>query len=394
MKPTSLRRLLMLQWTGFTLSLLLGFGTIAVVALYVLEDSFIDRRLIDAEQALHRSALPQPPVQLLRGEQLPPDQRASLSALAPGALREFRLADGRYLHVRVLPADARGLRVLAIDAQDELRVGDALRDSAPMLAFLLALVVLLAIGLARRFVRRVEASLAGLLPVLDADDDASRLRSAAARQPVEEFQRFGNALADALDARLDALNREADTLRFLAHELRTPLQGARLAFSRLNPAAGSEAAHARLQRCLQRLERASAAVLWLGEQAPEVAPNDVVAPALQLVDDLQPLATQRGQQIDCDIDAALRWALPTPAIEAVIGNLLLNGIQHGAPGTIHLQIDARSLRIDNRCDALEPSSGFGLGLELSRRLLARSGWTLRGAVEGDRFVVCAEAPSD
>jgi hypothetical protein len=46
MKPRSLKRVLGVQWALFGGTLLLGLCTLAAVALYVLEDSFIDARLI------------------------------------------------------------------------------------------------------------------------------------------------------------------------------------------------------------------------------------------------------------------------------------------------------------------------------------------------------------
>ena len=402
MKAVSLRRLLTLQWIGFVASLLLAMGAAGVVALYVLEDSFIDRRLVAAERTMTRTGSPPPPVRLLRPADLPASLQAGLADLTPGALREYRLADGRYLHLRTLPHDARGPRLLAIEAQDELRVSQALLDAAPTLLGLLVLILLLAAWMARRFVTRVERALAGLLPAVDGAPDAAALRQHASGQPVQEFQRFGHALADALEARLAAVQREADTLRFLAHELRTPLQSARLALSNLAPDTDASPARARLQRSLQRLERASAAVLWLGEHTPAVAPTAVAPTARSLVEEFAPLAAQRRQKIECVLQDSPSWALPVAAIEAVLGNLLLNALQHGAPGAIRLHLTRCSLvvenalsagadeRMDEQVDA--DGGGFGLGLELARRLLARIGWTLQAGHSAGRFVVRLQSP--
>ena len=82
-------------------------------------------------------------------------------------------------------------------------------------------------------------------------------------------------------------------------------------------------------------------------------------------------------------DADLRWALPPAAIEAVLGNLLINAIQHGAPGAIEIGVDAERIEFRNAMHAEESHTGFGLGLELARRLLAKIGWTLEARFDRD-----------
>ncbi len=380
MRPRSLKRVLGVQWALFGGALLLGLCTLAAVALYVLEDSFIDARLLAAERALAGEREPLPQVQLWRLDAFPAAKRERLAALKPGALREFRLDKDRYVHLRALAADAEGPRFLVFNAQEEMRVSEALWRAAPVLAVLLAILLLHAAWLARRFVGRIEGAATGLLQALEREPSASSLRNAADTQPVAEFQRFGHALADALDARLAALKREEETLRFLAHELRTPLQSARLAMAALGEQIEAPA-EARLRRALQRLERASAAVLWLGESTPVAESLDVEPMLSTLVDEFAPLASRRGQHFVLASDADVRWALPPAGIEAVLGNLLVNAIQHGAPGAIEIQLDAERIAFRNAVPGGESHSGFGLGLELARRLLAKIEWTLVARID-------------
>jgi len=389
MKAHSLRRVLGVQWALFGSALLLGVFALSAVALYVLEDSFIDARLLAAERALDGEQGPLQQVRVQRLPDFPPPMRERLAALAPGAMREFRLDAERYVHLRALAPDAQGPRFLVFDAQDELRVSEGLWRAAPMLALLLGLLLLLAAWLARRFVGRIDGAAAGLLDALEREPTAAALREAAEAQPVGEFQRFGHALADSLDARLQALTREEETLRFLAHELRTPLQSARLAVEslagRIDPVA-----EARLRRALQRLARSSAAVLWLGESTPVAEPLPIAPILRTLADEFAPLAAQRGQTICIDAPSDPSWALPTAAIEAVLVNLLVNAIQHGAPGAIVITTAAESIEIRNATDEDATQPGFGLGLELARRLLARTEWTLEARFDHARaeLILC------
>lgn len=376
MRQRSLRRVLMLQWGLFAGALLLGLCTLAAVALFVLEDSFIDARLLAAERALAGQREPLPQVQLWRLADFPERQQERLAGLKPGALREFHLDQVRYLHLRALNPDAEGARFLVFEAQDELRVSEGLWRAAPALAALLGLILLHAAWLSRRFVGRIEGAATGLLQALEREPSAEALRAAADAQPVAEFQRFGQALADALEARLQALTREEETLRFMAHELRTPLQSARLA---VEASAGGLAptAAARLRRALQRLERASEAVLWLGESTPTVEPPPLLPVLHALAEEFAPLAERRGQRIRIELGAAPQWPLPQAAVEAVLGNLLVNAIQHGAPGPIRVGAEGGGLVMRNALGDADPAPGFGLGLQLARRLLARIGWGLR-----------------
>ncbi|SDD55900.1 sensor histidine kinase [Aquimonas voraii] len=389
MKPRSLRRVLGLQWALFAGALLVGLFMLALVALYVLEDSFIDARLREAERAFHGERPRLPQVELKRLDEIPASVRAQIEHLAardydPFAfhVRELRIDSDRYIHVRALPPDERGPRFLVFEAQDELRVTSAAVRAAPVLGLLLVLILLQAAWLARRFVRRIEGAAGSLLDAIEREPSVESLRAAADAQPVEEFQRFGQALAQSLEARLAALQREEETLRFIAHELRTPLQSARLAMEAMGEQIES-AAEARLRRALQRLERASAAVLWLGESTPVAEALDVEPFLSMLVEEFAALAERRGQHIVIGGDADLRWALPPAAIEAVLGNLLINAIQHGAPGAIEISVDAERIEFRNAMHAEESHSGFGLGLELARRLLAKIGWTLEARFDRD-----------
>lgn len=382
------------QWGLFATALLLGLALVATLALYILEDDFIDRRLLRAEAAWMAGDAMEPAVRVLRPAELAEPHRTPLAGLAPGAMREFRPDPQRYLHVLALPPDAGGARLLAIDVQDEMRVSAGLARAAPLLLAVLLAVLAGAAWLARRFVRRVDEAMQLLLPAPGEAVDPDALRRRADRQPVSELHRFGHALADALEARHLALQREADTLRFLAHELRNPLQGAQLALSSLCASQPPDARLDRLHRSLQRLERASAAVLWLGEQAPAMVPVDVSTRTRTLCAELTSLAAQRGQTLDCAGAVRWRWAMPDAAADAVLGNLLLNAIQHGGPGPIRLRCDATGIHLANGTDAHARSAGHGLGLALARRLLARIDWTLDCSESASGFQVTLRPGSE
>lgn len=368
------------QWVLFALGLCAVLLAGSVLLLYVLEDSFIDRRLHEQARLLDASQHTVPPsasFTVYRAEALPAELRARVAALRSGRIVEFRRGDGRYVHVRRGDLASGAPYWLVYDVSDQLDVNAGLRLLAPWVLGLCLIVALLAWALARLFVRRSLRRVGVLLGELKGVDDPDALRRRAATEGVEELRQLSLLLADAWDARLVALRTERETLAFLAHELRTPLQSLKNGLALLGDRAAEDAVLARLQRAAGRLQRASASVLWLGSEAAPSTQRCVPLQHVQrLCDELQPLAAQRGQHIELDAHAEATWPGPGEALEAGLGNLLLNAIQHGARGRIHLRVDEAAIDLRNPLPDEAPPQGFGLGLELASRLCRRCGWQL------------------
>lgn len=374
------------QWVLFALGLCAFLLASSVLLLYLLEDSFINRRLHEQARMLEATAQavsPSPGFTVYHAAALPADLRARAGALRSGRIAEFRRADGRYVHVRrgALPSGAPYW--LVYDVSDQLGVNAGLRLLAPWVLGLCLMVALLAWALARLFVRRSVARVGALLGELQGVDDPDALRRRAAAEPVAELRQLSLLLAEAWDARLAALRAERETLAFLAHELRTPLQSLKNGLALLGDSAAVDPVLARLQRAAGRLQRASASVLWLGSEAAASAQHCVPLQHLRrLCDELQPLAAQRGQQVELDGQDEAIWPGPGEALEAVFGNLLLNAIQHGGRGRILVTLAADAIVVHNPLAAETPPQGFGLGLELATRLCLRCGWRLEAVADG------------
>ena len=118
-------------------------------------------------------------------------------------------------------------------------------------------------------------------------------------------------------------------------------------------------------------------MLWLGSEAAASSQQCVPLQHLRLLrDELQPLAAQRGQHIELAAQGEATWPGPGDALEAVLGNLLLNAIQHGGRGRIQLRVDDAGIVLRNPLAEDAPPHGFGLGLDLAGRLCRRCGWKL------------------
>ena len=175
---------------------------------------------------------------------------------------------------------------------------------------------------------------------------------------------------------------------FLAHELRTPLQSARASIALLRDEMLESSALDRLDRAIARLARASHATLFIGAET-EVSGQTELS-VFHIWNDLQtevaPLARKRGLHIERAAGIEPRVVAPRDAVEAVLANLLGNAISHGAPGSVQLIGNADSLAICNRV-AEVPTPGFGLGLTIVQRLIAKLGWTMESFTQDSYFEV-------
>ena len=385
-----LRRVLAGQWVAFTLLLFAGFAAMALLLLFVLEDSFIDQRLRGVAADLSTVPLPGGfavhPVATA-----PAELRRRMGGARIGAVREFRMDDGRYLHVLAARARDGGDVLLAYDVSDQLRVNAALRQAWPWLLLMAGILALAAWALATAFAARVARQAGDLLAQAAGTPDPVRLRELADAAPIHEFAELARLQALAWDAHLAGVRAERETLAFLGHELRTPLQSARTSLALLQDDPANAAAWSRLRRAVDRLARASNGVLWLSSDATGAREGSCdVRPLVDaLAAEMAPMALARSQELV--VEGVARWSLPEEVAETVLANLLLNAIQHGGAGRIDIAIADAGLELANPVADAAVGAGFGIGLQVVQRLLGRFGWTVRRDVRASCVVVLAGA---
>ena len=374
----SLQHALARRWMAFAAVLSLSFAASALLLLFLLEDSFIDRHLravgVTVVDVAGASATLPAGFQALPVPALPEDIAARIAGKKPGTVIEFRRDDGRYVHVLSARTATGQPFALVYDVTGELTVNPRLPGGLAYALALLSLSLLCAYLLAWAFVVRTARRARALLGEVLASPDPRSLEALAQREPVREFAELLRLHAGVWREQQAAVERERETLAFLAHELRTPLQSARTSMALLDGAPVHAPALARLQRAVQRLTRASNAILWLAGDAAIPAGNTQAAVHLPaLAEEFRPLALARGQSIELRVAPGLCWEAPWEAIEVLLGNLLLNAIQHGGEGVIGIDAGLEVLTVRNPVEA-PASAGFGLGLRIVQRLAARLGW--------------------
>ncbi|RMF15302.1 MAG: sensor histidine kinase [Gammaproteobacteria bacterium] len=210
-----------------------------------------------------------------------------------------------------------------------------------------------------------------------------------------ELNALANLIRSSLDRARAGLEREHQFLRFASHELRTPITVARSNAELLRRMIEKQPDHARLTKVVERIERAgktmgdlTETLLWLSREVPEALPvDDVDLETLtrSLMNDLQYLLAGKPVEIDVQTRRVSIQA-PEVVLRIVLGNLLRNAFQHAQGGRIAIMQSAGAIRIQNDVDDGEGSApetlGFGLGLELARRLATRYGWQCMARQDG------------
>lgn len=211
---------------------------------------------------------------------------------------------------------------------------------------------------------------------------------------ADEIGTLSRALTDLVGRLHDALDRERAFTRHASHELRTPLAIIRntLAVVRL-PSCSVE----KRDRNLLRLEQASSEMetmvelfLCLGRESERLPGQPVSVHALVLAckDKYRDLIASSGMTIDVDIDPHVTLEAAPTLLKVLTGNLFSNALLHGCD-FLHISYSEHSLRLENGIGThVQPSPGYGYGLDIVQRLCAHCGWTLKTWQEPGRF--CAE----
>lgn len=330
----------------------------------------------------------------LRWEDMPADVRESLAAPPEkGRLYQIETEDGRpgppqeigfLMRVAV---DGRDFYVLQITTYD----GDPPVDSHSHETMCAVMAVSLASALAlfvfsHRLVRKVTRPVSALSQWA-ASLDAVSLAAVPPDFVYPELNSLAARIRDSMLAERKAVERERRFLRYSSHELRTPISVVRASTECLSKMLEDGNRNPALeQRAVERLQRAGAAMthlvetlLWLGRN-PDAAPALETIDLEQLVRDAVADAQQHygHRELECAVEThSCPITLQAGAAAIVVGNIIRNAFQHTLRGVIHIRQTGPLVEVTNymaKGNPEEHAVGFGLGLELTRRLTTRFGW--------------------
>jgi signal transduction histidine kinase len=270
------------------------------------------------------------------------------------------------------------------------------RNTASSMQMLLAISIGIAAVLALTFLlilRRVSRPVAAL------GQWARELNSTnVSRLPPDfsypELNELAGLIQTSLSSVQESLEREHRFLRHASHELRTPIAIIRnnvellykLEDNRLENHQGQQQVlqHrkviARLDRAGQTMQHLTETLLWLGK---DIAAGPIGEKKLELdrllmelVDDMKYLLSGKKVELDLITDPCT-VVLPETPTRIVLGNLIRNAFQHSWEGRISIHQHGNRVVIIN---PQPPAAvdledlGFGLGLQLTRRLTEKLGW--------------------
>ncbi|AWI80646.1 sensor histidine kinase [Parazoarcus communis] len=201
-----------------------------------------------------------------------------------------------------------------------------------------------------------------------------------------ELDSLAQLVLSSLRSVQESVEREKLFLGYASHELRTPIAVTRANSELLRKMIDKGISSTRQLEVLGRIERAgltmtdlTETLLWLNrhsEKSLPTSPVELDGLIEKLVEELSYLLSGKT------VDVAIRCeptvlALPEALCRIVISNLIRNAFQYTWSGRVDISLTGKKLEILNINEADEERNdelGFGLGLELTERLVDRQGW--------------------
>jgi signal transduction histidine kinase len=220
---------------------------------------------------------------------------------------------------------------------------------------------------------------------------AKGLNSQQLAQPIPDFHYSElNTLAEIVKTSLgsvqESLEREQQFLGYASHELRTPIAVIRTNSELLQKLIHKGASPEKQAEVLSRIERAgftmtdlTETLLWLNRQeGKRLSLTSVSLGQLitQLMQDLRYLSFGKSVEVIVNTDDSDQ-VLPSTLCRIIMTNLIRNALQHTAEGRVIIEQSGRKVTIENQCnsDTFDAEDlGFGLGLELTKRLITQYEW--------------------
>ncbi|NRF30320.1 sensor histidine kinase [Vibrio coralliilyticus] len=228
-------------------------------------------------------------------------------------------------------------------------------------------------------------------PVEELKDWAKSLDKEKLSQPIPGFDYSElNTLAEIIRSSLscvqEGLEREQRFLGYASHELRTPIAVTRTNSELLKKMILKKLDEDKQLEVLERIERAgytmtdlTETLLWLNRQEDKTLPfSDLVIGDLitQIDHELEYLLQGKEVKVSIKVDAT-QYSLPHGLCRIIITNLVRNAFQHTYQGEVIIEQSGSRLVITNHNVSQgdgEDELGFGLGLELTERLISQYGW--------------------
>tara|TARA_R110000751_G_scaffold91266_2_gene178823 strand:+ start:58060 stop:59304 length:1245 start_codon:yes stop_codon:yes gene_type:complete len=228
-----------------------------------------------------------------------------------------------------------------------------------------------------------------------------------------ELNLLASLLQSSLNSAHQSLQREQHFLSYASHELRTPIAVIRSNVDLLQRLSEKTPLCEKQQLTLQRIQRAGLTMsnltdtlLWLSrndEQEVTQEPINLYEKIKQLCADLDYLLNAKNVKVNIDSEDFVVNVEAT-ACHIVLSNLIRNAYQHTQHGQVFIKQQGSRVTIINcndNADSTAPISetnvkqaafgcGYGLGLQLSEKIIKRHGWFYEIADVHGRYQVTVD----
>lgn len=213
-----------------------------------------------------------------------------------------------------------------------------------------------------------------------------QLNSPAPDFHYNELNRLAEVVRNSLLSVENALRREQKFLAHASHELRTPIAVVRSNAELLVKLIGMPHTEAKQQQVVGRILRAGVTVtdlcetlLWLNRANKTDVPLtklELGALVVQISQELRYLISDKTVEVELNVSQEL-LLLPATLCRIVLSNLIRNAYQHTFYGKVVISQVGSRVTISNRDESVSDAQdtlGFGLGLELTDRIIQQYKW--------------------
>ncbi|MEZ8266840.1 sensor histidine kinase [Vibrio cyclitrophicus] len=201
-----------------------------------------------------------------------------------------------------------------------------------------------------------------------------------------ELNTLANIIRDSLSSVQSGLEREQKFLGYASHELRTPIAVTRTNSELLEKLIKKGKSQEKQLEVIDRIKRAgftmtdlTETLLWLTRQQNKDLPVEHIHLGellRQINHDLTYLLNGKAVVVNLESDDT-HCQLPVGLTRIVLTNLIRNAFQHTGSGTVRIvQSGSKVTIVNHNTDGTIEDNhlGFGLGLELTEKLLAQYQW--------------------
>lgn len=399
----SLSRRIVAQFCIFTLLLSTIFSFLTFVLLYNLEDSFIERDVIQEAEYLmteYRENQQWPDVRSsyfslhFSKDTLPEDMK--MQSLSEPRRKEFYGQEGRHYHLLSLP-NFQNTYLLA-EVSHKLLVRPV-REGVFTLLFISGITLtIIACIIAWLLGRKTAKPLKALADLVDGVAPEHIPHTFADEFPNNEIGVLARTLENSMQQISKALERERCFTRDVSHELRTPVAIIRNAVELYHQTESKQQEKAaiinRIQDASIQIEQTVTTLLHLAREEHALAKHTAVK-ILPLVEqsiiEHSYLLADKHVEVVVDVSCHATAHVQQGMLKVLLDNLLSNAFQYTESGTVTVSFTRNTLTIADTGPGFESdiaehvmiaavkgsqSTGYGFGLSIVKRLCEHQQWQL------------------